>query len=173
LSLKYGLLPVRVKVIIWCRHHFWEEIYPRVGETGMRLANEAEYFYAQEHPFVDYGKDLELMSEMEKGIRITRFKRSEKDRKPDKEQDLKIRKELARESPNSRVDVIVEKFVGKGGKGYYIKEYKPRTGKGAARVSEMFRKVVKFGEKEPHFLPKKVKKKLHLGPRLASKGYRM
>lgn len=34
----------------------------------MRLAFEREILYATEFPFVDYGVDLEMMAEIEKGI---------------------------------------------------------------------------------------------------------
>jgi len=39
-----------------------------MGETHLRLALEREVLYATEFPFVDYGIDLSVMSEMEKGI---------------------------------------------------------------------------------------------------------
>ena len=52
---------------------YWEEVYPRLGETHMRIAMEAEMIYAHTFPFMDYGIDLELMAEMEKGVRITRL----------------------------------------------------------------------------------------------------
>jgi len=47
---------------------FWEEVYPRMGESHMRLALEREAMYASKFPFVDYGCDVELMSELEKGV---------------------------------------------------------------------------------------------------------
>lgn len=47
---------------------YWNEVYPKMGETHMRLAIEREFIYASEYPFIDYGLDLKIMSEMEKGI---------------------------------------------------------------------------------------------------------
>ena len=44
-----------------------------MGETHMRMAMEMEMIYAREHPFVDYGIDLELMARAEKGIRVTKL----------------------------------------------------------------------------------------------------
>ena len=73
LSLKYGILPQRVKAIIYQKHLYWEEVYPRMGETHMRLAMETEMLYAREFPFVDYGMDLDVMAELEKGIRVNRL----------------------------------------------------------------------------------------------------
>src|SRR5690606_22154285 len=36
LSYKYGLLPERVKVIIFMRDQFWKVMYPKLGESGLR-----------------------------------------------------------------------------------------------------------------------------------------
>lgn len=65
LSLKYGILPQRVKAIIYQRHLYWTEVYPKLGETHLRMAMEREMLYATDFPFIDYGKDLRLMSEIE------------------------------------------------------------------------------------------------------------
>ena len=46
LSLKYGCLPQRVKAIIFQRHMYWHEVYPKLGETHLRLAMERELLYA-------------------------------------------------------------------------------------------------------------------------------
>ena len=35
LSLKYGILPQRVKAIVYQKHMYWEEVYPRLGETQL------------------------------------------------------------------------------------------------------------------------------------------
>lgn len=67
MSLKYGLLPEWVWAIVWQREYFWKEIYPKVGETGLRLGLELEFTYALDFPFVDYGKDLQHMTERERG----------------------------------------------------------------------------------------------------------
>ena len=73
LSMKYGILPQRVKAIVYQKHMYWEEVYPRLGETHQRLAMQMELIYARHFPFVDYGIDLDLMAEMDKGVRITRL----------------------------------------------------------------------------------------------------
>ena len=66
LSLKYGILPERVKAIVFQKHLYWEEIYPRLGETHMRAAFERELMYGAEFPFMDYGIDLKEMAKREK-----------------------------------------------------------------------------------------------------------
>lgn len=33
LSLKFGILPQRVKAIIYQKHLYWNEVYPKLGET--------------------------------------------------------------------------------------------------------------------------------------------
>ena len=70
LSLKYGILPQRVKAIVFQKHLYYNEVYPKMGETHRRLAMEREALYADDFPFVDYGIDLAIMSEMEKGIEL-------------------------------------------------------------------------------------------------------
>ena len=71
LSLKYGILPQRVKAIVYQKHLYWNEIYPKLGETHMRMALEREGYYAQDFPFVDYGIDIHTMAQLEKGIQLT------------------------------------------------------------------------------------------------------
>jgi len=33
LSLKFGILPQRVKAVVFQRHLYWNEVYPKMGET--------------------------------------------------------------------------------------------------------------------------------------------
>jgi hypothetical protein len=68
LSLRFGILADRVKAIVYQKHLYWEEVYPRLGETHMRLAMEMEAQYAAEFPFLTYGQDIKTMAELEKGI---------------------------------------------------------------------------------------------------------
>lgn len=73
MSLKYGILPQRVKAIVYQKHLYWEEVYPRLGETHLRISMEMEMIYAAEFPFMEYGIDLNEMAQMEQGVRITRL----------------------------------------------------------------------------------------------------
>lgn len=45
----------------------------------MRMAMEEEMMYAREFPFVDYGIDLKIMADMEKGVRITKLSKDPAD----------------------------------------------------------------------------------------------
>ncbi len=81
MSLRFGVLPQRIKYIIWQKHMYWEEVYPRLGEMHMRTALETEMLYAAEFPFMDYGSDLSVMAEIEKGIRMERLATSNFDAK--------------------------------------------------------------------------------------------
>lgn len=47
----------------------------------MRQCIETEAMYASEYPFVDYGSDLTVMSELEKGVKIQKLKESPADAK--------------------------------------------------------------------------------------------
>ena len=46
LTLKYGILQQRVKAIVYQKHMYWEEVYPKLGESHMRIALEREAMYA-------------------------------------------------------------------------------------------------------------------------------
>lgn len=57
-------------------------MYPKLGETHMRLALEREFIYARDFPFVEYGIDLNIMAEIEKGVKIERLTNTEYDTDP-------------------------------------------------------------------------------------------
>jgi hypothetical protein len=114
-----------------------------MGETHMRLAFERELMYAAEYPFIDYGADLELMARLDKGVTIKAIKRSEVDANPPKPLKLKIDSFLSK-SKSRRQDFVPENFVGKGGKGYVLKNWVIHRGKGSAKVSRTFRDAVRL-----------------------------
>ena len=84
LSLKFGILPERVKAILWQREYFWREVYPKIGETGVRLGLALEFTYTMHHPFIDYGLDLNWMAAREWGVEMRRIKRGLIDKAPTK-----------------------------------------------------------------------------------------
>lgn len=90
LSLKYGILHQRVKAIVYQKHLYWEEVYPKLGESHMRLALEREASYAADFPFVEYGLDLHLMAELEKGVKVETISRTDYDANPPKEVQTRI-----------------------------------------------------------------------------------
>lgn len=173
LSLKYGILPQRVKAIVFQRHLYWEEVYPKLGETHMRLALERELLYATEFPFVDYGSDLRIMSEMEKGVQMAKIKRSDIDANPPESIKKKIEASLAKMKPKKQ-DFIPEDFTGKGGKGYILKNWIIHRGYGAPIVSKRFRDSVRLsGSTKEYLLSKKLKLRMQTGgPRYAAMGAR-
>lgn len=113
LSLKYGILQQRVKAIVWQKHLYWEEVYPKMGETHMRLALEREAVYASEFPFIEYGQDLHVMSAIEKGAKVEFVTRSQYDTNPPAEmkEDLEY---FLNKHKCSRSDKIPLKLIGKG-----------------------------------------------------------
>lgn len=90
LSLKYGILHQRVKAIVFQKHLYWEEVYPKLGESHMRLAIEREANYASDFPFIEYGQDLHMMGEYEKGIKIEKLTETEYDTNPHRETKEKV-----------------------------------------------------------------------------------
>ena len=169
LSLKYGILPQRVKAIIFQRHIYWHEVYPKLGETHMRLALEREMLYASEFPFIDYGCDLKLMSEIEKGIMMIKVKRSDIDANPPEQVKKAIEEKLS-QLKSKRHDHIPEGFTGKGGKGYVLKNWVVHRGQGAPIVNKRFRDAVRLaGSHREHLLNKKIRMRMEAGgPRYAS-----
>lgn len=109
----------------------------------MRLAFERELFYAMSFPFIDYGCDLRLMAEFEKGIEIKTIQRSQLDADPPEEMRTKIEGFLAKTRAR-RHDFIPENFIWKGGKGYILKNWVVHRGEGSAKVSRTFRNAVRL-----------------------------
>ena len=62
----------------------------------MRLALDREMMHATYYPFVDYGLDLKMMAECEKGIALWSIKRSEIDSNPPEEVKKKIDEKLSK-----------------------------------------------------------------------------
>lgn len=137
LSLRYGIFAMRVKAVVYQKHLYWEEVYPRLGETHLRLAIDREMTYASETPFIDYGIDLKDMADFEKGILMYRCNTKENDLMP-----VAKRKPFEHETMKAfrkrRQDRVPIKFVGKGKGGFYIHDWIVHRGKGAARVSQQF-----------------------------------
>jgi len=171
LSYKYGLLPERVKTIVFLRDLFWREFYPKIGESGLRRRIEQGYEYAKKFGYIDYGKDLEAMAEREQGIKLRKVNRGEIDCKPTKEVEEKVSEVLKKIRPKA-IDYIPTKFIGKGPSGYLIKDMIVKRGRGSKKVSLMFRKYCYFKDKHPNLLPENVLNKKELGPRVATYGYR-
>ena len=135
LSMKYGILQQRVKAIVYQKHLYWNEVYPRLGETHMRLAIEREAMYASDFPFVEYGVDLHVMAELEKGIKVERLSRTEYDANPPAEQKKKVNSYLEKYK-SRKSDRVPLKLIGRGGvQSYLLQEWVFHRGKGAARVS--------------------------------------
>ena len=69
------------------KHTYWEEMYPRLGESHMRLAMEAEALYAKQYgAFIEYGQDIHVMHELEKGVKTERLSRTDYDTLPPKDE---------------------------------------------------------------------------------------
>ena len=171
LSLKYGILPQRVKAIVFQKHLYWNEVYPKLGETHQRLALEREALYAKEFPFVDYGIDLKVMADMEKGIELRKIKRSDIDANPPQEMKKKIEKRLQNVKSKTQ-DYIPIGFVGKGGKGYVLKEMVKHRGLGSPMVNKDFKDAVRLmGTENEHQFPKYKRMRAKMGGiRYASMG---
>ena len=109
----------------------------------MRLAFEREMLYAAEFPFIDYGLDLRLMAELERGIKVAKIRRSNVDSNPPENVKKMIEEKLSK-LKSKKHDYIPENFVGKGGKGYILKNWTIHRGLGAPKVSKEFEEAVRL-----------------------------
>jgi hypothetical protein len=135
MSLRFGVLPQRIKAIIWQKHMYWEEVYPKLGEMHLRAALETEAMYAAEFPFQDYGSDLTVMAEMEKGVKLQRLCVTETDAKPDHKEQEQVDGYMAR-LPKRRYDKVPVNFYGKGPNGYLLYDLVHHKSKGSAQVTQ-------------------------------------
>ena len=172
LSLKFGILPGRVKAVIFLRRYFYDEVVPNVDRTVWRLGLEREIVYATKYPFVDYGLDLSVMAAFEKGLEDIVFGNSQIDINPPPELVKKVQEKAGKLKP-VRVYTIVRGTCGVGPKAYTLKDLVIRGGSGKQTVSDMFKKVCFRGEELPHTFPERARKFLDKGPRLASIGHRV
>jgi hypothetical protein len=99
--------------------------------------------YATDFPFIDYGLDLKVMAEMEKGIKLVKVRRSDADANPPESVKKRIEEALAKMKPK-RQDYIPEEFIGKGGHGYILKNWVIHRGYGSPKVSKAFKDVVRL-----------------------------
>ncbi len=67
------MIPERVKAIIWMRQKFYFEILPNMDLVTLRLAFDKELEYNRDHPWCDYGQDLEELVNREKGVIVPSF----------------------------------------------------------------------------------------------------
>jgi hypothetical protein len=88
----------------------------------MRIALECEVTYASNYPFVDYGADLHIMAEMEKGVHIEKLMRSEADMKPHATKAKDVELFLSKLRPR-RYDKVPLEFTGKGPNGYMLYDW--------------------------------------------------
>ena len=138
LSYKFGLLPERVKAIVFDREYFWKHVYPIMGESGLNSRLEEEFDYARKNGYWKYGKDLDLMAEREEGTLLKQLSNGEIDARPTKEHEMKMSKALKEIKPKSNDHVKIG-FYGKGGKKYMIKETIFRRGKGKKEFRKCLR----------------------------------
>lgn len=61
-----------------------------MGETHMRFAIMREAEYAADYPFIDYGQDIDVMAEMDKGVQVQQLTRTEYDTNPPNKKEYKF-----------------------------------------------------------------------------------
>jgi hypothetical protein len=170
MSLKYGLLPERIRAIVWQREYFWKEIYPKVGETGLRLGLELEFVYALDYPFVDYGKDLQHMVDRERGAETYTLRRSALDREVYPEMEHEFNNRFLKQK-SRKYDLVPIKRSDSGTRSYLLFDRIDKRGKNKRTVSNMFVQTV-FRSHKPHLLPDVVQRHLKYGPRVAAWHYK-
>jgi hypothetical protein len=169
LSIKFGILPERVKAVVWMKQIFYEQVVPRIDLTTMKMGLEREALYAKSFGWVDYGLDLVVMAFKERGVQFQRFRKRDVDINTTPEQDVAMLK-LLEKKRKKNYDHVIDRFMGKGQGGYYLKSWIVYRRQGAERVTHRFKQIL-LNAHSPHKMSLRVQKRLHLGPRAASKGY--
>ena len=100
---------------------------------------------------------------------MVKIKRSDIDANPPEAIKKWVEEKIAKLKPKKH-DYIPEDFVGKGGKGYILKNWTVHRGFGAPIVSKTFRDVVRLtGSKDEHLLSRKKQLRMKAGgPRYAA-----
>jgi hypothetical protein len=163
LSLKFGILQERVKAIIFQKHMYWNEIYPKLGVSHMRQCMRMEYDYSQKYPFQDYGIDLAEMAENDKGVEVKTITRSAYDTNPSKGDSKWINTYLSKvhSRKGDRVPIGLD---GTGPNAYMLTDWVIHRGKGAARVSQDFKDMVRhYGRPSEFIIKDKLKRRLDAG----------
>lgn len=173
LSLRYGILPERVKAIVWMRKQFYNEIFHHLNIKTIRLGLEAEILYGMSFPWVDYGLDIQELVERERGVPLMNFQGASRtvDTKAweDKERNTKRFRELLQQKTKKKFDQVIEGFVGKGSSGYLLKSWMVYKGHGSERVNRGFKRAVHDSERR-HRLSCNMQKKVRKGPRYVAMG---
>lgn len=129
----------------------------------MRAAIETEATYAQKFPFVDYGCDLNVMSQLEKGVRIERFAHTDADVKLKAEEKSNVDKYLAKMKCR-KYSLVPEKFHGKGPGGYMLYDWVWHKKRGAAKPSQNFMTLVmKQNTRLEHHIKDKLVRRSKIG----------
>eukprot|EP01017_Pseudomicrothorax_dubius_P046764 TRINITY_DN8288_c0_g1_i3.p1 TRINITY_DN8288_c0_g1~~TRINITY_DN8288_c0_g1_i3.p1 ORF type:complete len:433 (+),score=96.28 TRINITY_DN8288_c0_g1_i3:55-1353(+) len=169
LSIRFGILPERVKAVVWLNQHWTEEILPNADLKSIRMGIRMEIESIEHTSFVDYGLDLAEMEARERGVMFQSFGSSAIDVNPPKSVKEGM-KQIRAYKGRKKVDIVTEKFVGRGTSGYYINNWIVYRGPGAHRVNDVFRRIIENSHR-PQRLPYKAELRLRHGPREASKGY--
>ncbi|KAM3137197.1 hypothetical protein pb186bvf_010743 [Paramecium bursaria] len=168
LSLRYGILPDRVKAIVYQKRYFFDELLPHLDYEMVRDLMNYEYTYEQSNGSVDYGVDLETLQDKEFGYLQTNFTTAHRNvdiAKLDPKEQERLQRFFERKQTKKQ-DVIKEKFVGEGNRGYFLKSWIMHKTRSRHGVSQMFERVIKDSDK-PYKLPASVQRRLKQGPRLA------
>jgi len=129
----------------------------------MRLALEREAAYAADFPFVEYGLDLAVMAELEKGVKVEHLTRTNYDYDPHYVKKEWVNTFLTKLC-SRRMDKVPIKLIGKGGASYLLQEMVIHKGKGAPRVSKNFKECARhYNTKSQCFLPPKVQARMKVG----------
>lgn len=164
LSLKFGIIPQRVKAIVYQKHLYWEEVYPRLGELHMKMAIETEALYAAEFPFVDYGADLQIMSGLEAGIKIEKFHRTAEDTQMAPEEVKRVEEYIAKHTKARRWTRIPETFHGKGGGGWLLYDWVHHRRSGAAKPVHKMQNLIRWqNTNREHYSPNMLAKRMQMG----------
>lgn len=129
----------------------------------MRMALEREALYASEYPFIEYGLDLTMMAELEKGVKRTRLTDTDYDANPPKETKEYVHNYLSK-MKSKKMDRIPLRLAGKGHSAYLLQDWIIHRGVGALRVNNYFKEIARhYNTKDEFMIKDRYRKRMEAG----------
>lgn len=104
------------------------------------------------------------MSEIDKGLQVTKLTRTDYDTLPPNKKEAKDYNRYLEKFHSRKADRIPERLFGDGPNAYLLQDWVIHRGKGAPRVTEAFRKITNwYGKQDEHRLRRKLIRRMDMG----------
>ena len=129
-----------------------------------------EAHYAADFPFVDYGVDIPMMAELEKGVKVMKIKRSETDIAKAGKPETNETEEYLALMKKKRYTKIPIGYAGRGPRGYLLYDMVYHRTRSAAQARQSFKDLVRYsGTKQENLTKRRLIDRMRIaGPRFAT-----